>query len=526
MKMCLLLCFAATVSALHAEPAAAARPNIIVILADDMGFSDIGCYGSEIPTPNLDALAAKGVRFSQFYNTGRCCPTRASLLTGLYAHQAGIGHMNDDERLPGYRGFLTDNTVTLAEPLAQAGYLTAMTGKWHVGHDADQKPSARGFQRSLSMPAGGVYYPDSKRCNLHLNGEPIGPRDERLPKDWYSSDLFAEFGIRFIDEARKEQKPFFLYLAYVAPHFPLQADKADIDRFRGKYKEGWDALSAKRLAKQREMGLIDPSWSPAPRPDKIAAWDSLDDEKKDRFDHMMATYAAVVSRLDRSVGTLVAALKERDAFDNTLILFMSDNGGNAEAGPNGRTEGDPTKADSDWFCGQSWAHLQNTPFRLYKHHNHEGGIASPLVAHWPAGIKESRWVRAPAHVIDILPTCLDFAAGNYPESRNGKPVTPLEGVSLKPLLTGAGSLAPRPLFWEHEGNAAVRQGDLKLVRKGNRGPWELYDLKADRTELNDLAAARPEKVKELLALWRSWAKRANVQPKPGAREGESPDPRR
>jgi arylsulfatase A-like enzyme len=517
------LLWIAVAFAANAEPVPAKRPNIIVILADDMGFSDIGCYGSEIPTPNLDALAAKGVRFSQFYNTGRCCPTRASLITGLYSHQAGIGNMNEDEKLPGYRGFLTDNTVTVAEALGQSGYFTAMTGKWNVGHDAGQKPSARGFQRSLNLPAGGVYYPDSKRCDFFLNGESIGPRDERLPTNWYSTDLFADFGIRFIDEARKEQKPFFLYLAYVAPHFPLQADKADIERFRGKYKEGWDALSAKRLARQREMGLIDAAWKPAPRPQAVAAWDSLDDEKKDRFDHLMATYAAVVSRLDRSVGTLVAALKERGEFDNTLILFMSDNGGNAEYGVNGRTEGDPTKADSDWYCGQSWAYLENTPFRLFKHFNHEGGIASPLVAHWPAGIKESRWVREPAHVIDILPTCLDLAAAKYPESRDGNAATPPEGVSLKPLLTGTGTLSPRPLFWEHEGNAAVRQGDLKLVRKGKQGAWELYDLKADRTELKDLASAQPEKTKELLALWRSWAERANVQPKPGAAKAKRPN---
>jgi arylsulfatase len=404
--------------------------------------------------------------------------------------------------------------------LGKAGYFTAMTGKWHVGHAPDQRPGARGFQRSLNMPAGGVYFPDSPRCNLFLNGEAIGPRDERLPKNWYSSDLWVDYGIRFIDEARKEQKPFFLYMAYVAPHFPLQAEKADIERFRGKYQEGWDALAAKRLARQREMGLIDAAWQPAPRPDTVAAWDSLDDAAKDRYDHLMATYAAVVSRLDRSVGTLVSALKERDALDNTVILFMSDNGGNAESGPNGKSNGDPTQADSEWFCGQSWAYLENTPFRMFKHFNHEGGIASPLIAHWPAGIKaSSKFIGTPGHVIDILPTCLDLGGATYPESRNGKAVTPVAGVSLKPLLTGSGAIPSRALFWEHEGNAAVRQGDLKLVRKGGKGPWELYDLKADRTELHDLASSQPGKVEEMRKLWRGWAERAQVLPKPKAGAG-------
>ena len=254
----------------------------------------------------------------------------------------------------------------------------------------------------------------------------------------------------------------------------------------------------------------------------MAAWDSLDEAAKDRFDHMMATYAAVMSRLDRSIGNLVNALKERGELDNTVILFMSDNGGNGESGPNGRSTGDPTKASSDWFCGRSWAYLENTPFRMSKRFNHEGGIASPLIVHWSVGLKRpesgarAAFIDTPAHAIDILPTCLDLGGATYPESRNGKPVTPVEGKSLKPLFTGSGPLAPRMLFWEHEGNAAVRQGDLKLVRHGMKGAWELYDLKADRTETNNLASSQAEKAKELQVLWRSWAKRTNVIPKPGA----------
>lgn len=490
------------------------RPNIIVILVDDMGFSDIGSYGSEIPTPNLDALAAGGLRFSQFYNTGRCCPTRASLLTGLYSHQAGIGHMNVDQKLPGYRGFLTENTATIAELLAPAGYFTAMCGKWHVGHDAGVTPASRGFRRSLHLPAGGVYFPGSPRCNLHLDGQPIAPDDKQLPAAWYGTDLWTEFGIRFIDDALTEKKPFFLYLAHVAPHFPLQAEAGDIARFRGKYKEGWDAVAAKRLSRQRESGLIPTDLKPAPRAAAIAAWDSLDEAAKDRFDHIMAVYAACVWRMDQSIGTLVSALKERSILDDTVIVFMSDNGGNAESGPRGRNQGDPTKASSDWFCGESWAYLQNTPFRKSKHYNHEGGIASPLIIHWPAGIKESRWVRDPSHLIDILPTCLDLAGAGYPSTLRDKPITPAEGTSLRPLFAG-GTLPERSLFWEHEGNAAIRRGSLKLVREGNKGPWELYDLAKDRTELNDLSQTQPETASSMADSWEAWATRAQVKPRPG-----------
>jgi len=510
-----IVAFGALVS-LISPASAAEKPNIVVILVDDMGFSDIGPYGSEIPTPHLDALAEQGARFSQFYNTGRCCPTRATLLTGLYSHQAGMGWMTTDQKQPGYTGHLNDSCVTLAEVLNGAGYLTAMTGKWHVGWKFGVTPKGRGFQRSLNLPAGGVYMgSDSAKCALHLNGEPIEPDDERLPENWYGTDLWTDYGIRFIDEAIAEEKPFFLYLAHVAPHFPLQADAESIARFRGQYMEGWDALSEKRLARQREIGLISADWQPEARPEQIAAWDSLSDEEKDRFDHIMAVYAAVMHRLDQSIGDLVAALKERDQFDNTLILFMSDNGGNAEAGPNGRTVGDPTQADSNWFCGRSWAHLQNTPFREYKHYNHEGGIATPLIASWPAQIQNTgEWITEPAHLIDIMATCVDIAGASYPKTFEGREITPMQGQSLLPLLKGSGEFAKRPLYWEHEGNAALRVGDRKLVRKGINGPWELFDLAADRTEQNDLAEEHPEEVQGMVKQWRTWAQESQVLPRP------------
>lgn len=486
------------------------KPNIVVILVDDMGYSDIGCYGSEIPTPNLDELAAGGLRFTQFYNTGRCCPTRAALLTGLYSHQAGVGHMTEDKNQPGYRGRLNDQCVTLAEVLKPAGYFTAMAGKWHVGQNHGVTPWGRGFERSLNAAAGGFYFAGSDKAKLFLNGDALKDGDPRLPADWYSTDLWTTFGLKFIDEARESQRPFFLYLAHNAPHFPLQAPADAIEQFRGKYKAGWDALREQRHARQLELGLIDKSWTVAPRPIEVSDWKDVAPDEQDRFDHLMATYAACVHRMDRAIGDLVAGLKQRGVFDNTLILFMSDNGGNAESGPNGRTHGDPTKADSNWFCGQSWAFLQNTPFRRYKHFNHEGGIATPLIAHWPASIAARGELRSqPAHLIDIMATCVAVGEAKYPAEFKGQPVQPLEGRSLVPAFADQ-SIERDALYWEHEGNAAIRVGDLKLVRLGRKGAWELYDLKADRTEQHNLAAAQPQLVKDLAEKWNAWAKRAHV----------------
>ncbi len=509
----LILSAVLSIGAARSEEAAP-RPNIIVILADDMGFSDIGCYGSEIPTPNLDALAANGLRFSQFHNTGRCCPTRASLLTGLYPHQAGVGHMVEDRGAPGYQGRLNDTCVTIAEVLKPAGYFTAMSGKWHIGQNHGVTPTSRGFDRSLNAPAGGFYFPDAPRAELFLNGEKISNNDPRLPENWYSTDLWTTFGLKFIDEAIAEKKPFYLHLCENAPHFPLQAPAEDIARFRGKYKSGWGAIRDSRYAKQIELGLIDKSWAKTRRPEQVKAWNSLTDAERDRFDHIMATYAACVYRMDKAIGDLVNGLKQRGVFENTIILFMSDNGGNAEAGPDGKNEGDPATGKSNWFCGMSWAFAQNTPFRLFKHYNHEGGIASPLVVHWPKGITAKNELRdQPSHLIDIMPTCVELAGARYPETFKDKPITPMEGKSLVGAFGGK-PIQRDALYWEHEGNAAVRAGDFKLVRQGRNAPWELYQIGKDRTELHNLAASEPEKVSELTALWEAWAVRARVKPYP------------
>lgn len=491
-------------------------PNIVVILADDMGFSDLGCYGSEIKTPHLDELARGGLRFTQFYNTGRCCPTRAALLTGLYPHQAGMGHMTDDRGQDGYRGDLNDRCVTLAEVLRDAGYSTFMVGKWHVtkftapNTPAEERrnwPLQRGFDRFFGFLAGTSDYFAPKGLFVDNNER------RRVETGFYTTDAFVDEAIEFLAQ-RPKDKPFFLYTAFNAPHFPVQAPREDIARYRGTYKAGWDTLRKQRHARQIEMGVVEENWPLSPRSAKVQAWDSLSPQEQDRFDEMMAVYAACVERMDRSVGRLADSLRQEGCLDNTLIMFMSDNGGNAETGPNGVLEGDPSAAGTKSHCGESWANLQNTPFRTFKHFNHEGGIASPLVVHWPAGIPARGELRSqPAHLIDIMPTCVAVSGATYPTQRGGKSIQPMEGVSLLPAFAGQ-SLARDALFWEHEGNAAVRSGQWKLVRMHHKGPWELYTMDEDRTEQNDMARTEPERAKELRTRWESWAERAKVLPYP------------
>ena len=520
-------CFAITTVEDRLPDAALDRPNIILIMVDDMGFSDIGCYGGEIPTPHLDELANNGLKFSQFYNTGRCCPTRASLLTGLYSHQAGIGWMTADQRVDGYRGRLNDHCVTIAEVLGKAGYFTCMTGKWHVGFEHGVTPWGRGFDRSLNLPAGGLHFNDQTGfkggTKLFLNGSEVSRDDAQFDPPWYGTDLWTRQGIRFLDEADKQEQPFFWYLAHVAPHFPCMAPEETIAKYRGKYMAGWDRLRQERYERQVQSGLIDARWELESRPDAIPAWASLTDEQKRRYDDMMAIYAAMIDEVDQSVGKLVRSLRERGQLDNTLILFLSDNGGNAEAGVEGRYRGEnPGDPHSNVFIGRCWAHLNNTPFRKYKHYNHEGGTASPLIAHWPAGMSQIKelgsWIDTPAHVVDLMSTCVDLAEATYPREFSGNKINPMAGMSLKPLLTNQGVFEERPLFWEHEGNAAIRVGDLKLVREGMGGRWELFDLKADRTEQRDLAPTKPKLVTQMASRWQAWAKSVNALPKPATKK--------
>jgi arylsulfatase len=522
MTRILAFCVAALAATVLSSPAAEPppRPNILVILVDDMGYSDIGCYGSEIPTPHLDELAARGLRFTQFYNTPRCSPTRAALLTGLYSHQAGMGWLDNkvEPQSRGFYGRLLPRCVTIAEVLRTAGYFTAMSGKWHLGQQNGTPPWERGFVRSLNSRYGEVYFPkESDRPGtgmLYLNGREIRKDSPELGKDWYSTDLFVDWGLKFIDEARAEKKPFFLYLAQGAVHFPLRAPADVIAHYRGKYMQGWDKLREERHAKQIQLGIVDARWPLSPRPDDSPAWDTREPERKQRFDAIMSVYAAMVECIDRSVGTLVAGLKQRGILDDTLILFLSDNGGNAEGGPPGATRGEgPIGGPQSYvMLGMNWATLANTPFRRYKHFTHEGGISTPLIAHWPAGIpaeRRGRLEKQPGHLVDIMATAVDLADAKYPAQFQGNAILPMEGVSLRPAFEGKPLDRQQPIFWEHEGNKAVRDGKWKLVQKW-RGPWELYDMEADRTELHDLAAMHPDVTARLATAWKSWQQRAFV----------------
>ncbi len=509
-----------------------ARPNVVIILVDDMGWSDVGSYGGEISTPHLDALAARGVRFTQFYVTPRCSPSRASLLTGLYSHQAGMGHLDNviREGSPGTTGRLNGQSVTIAEVLRESGYFTAMAGKWHLGQQNGSPPWERGFDRVLNIRAGGIFFPNqnfqgddlTKRGQepLYLDGKPIERDAPLLGRQWYTTFLWTDFGLKFVDEARAAKKPFFLYLPHNAPHFPLMAPAELIAKYRGKYKAGWDRLREARYRRQIKMGVIDRRWPLSPREPESPAWDSLSDDSKDRFDHLMAVYAAMIEAIDTSVGMLVEGLEARGMLDDTLILFLSDNGGNAESGPDGRFNGDPPGGpNSNLYLGMNWAALTTTPFRRFKHFTHEGGIASPLIAHWPRGIpqnRRNRLERQPGHLIDVMATIVDVTGAAYPREFKGRTIQAMEGVSLRPAFTGGRITRPQSIFFEHEGNRAIRSGRWKLVSRYPDG-WELYDMTADRVERNDLAAHHPALVDTLAAEWETWAKRANVDPWTGPR---------
>jgi len=518
-------------------------------MADDMGYSDIGCYGGEIQTPNLDALAAKGVRFTQFYNTARCCPTRAALLTGLYPHQAGVGHMMDDRNHDGYRGNLNQHCRTIAEVLKPAGYATYMSGKWHVTrHIAPEGPKfnwplQRGFDRFFGTihGAGSFYDPNS----LTRDNTQIPPDSD----DFYYTDAINDHAVKFISEHKAKQgsQPFFLYIAHTAPHWPMHAKPQDIAKYKGRYNQGWDALRQERHQRMIQMGLVKKEWPLTERDKAAPAWDETSD--KEWHVRRMEVYAAMVDSMDQGIGRVIAALKQTGHYDNTLILFLADNGGCAEEnGSKGPIRPDPTQevvlqpmepgelqkamvpartrdgrpvrqgegvmpgpADTYVAYGLPWANASNTPFRWYKKWDHEGGIATPLIAHWPDVITNGGAITgAMGHVIDLMATCVDVAGASYPTRFNGHDILPLEGRSLAPVFLSGSRDGHPSLCWEHFGNRAIRQGQWKLVAEKD-GPWELYDMEADRTELNDLAGTNPERVRELETAWTQWAKRVYVR---------------
>ncbi|QDV33309.1 arylsulfatase [Tautonia plasticadhaerens] len=508
----------------------ARRPNLVIIMADDMGFSDIGCFGGEIRTPNLDALARAGLRFTQFYNTSRCCPTRASLLTGLYPHQAGVGHMMEDRGIPGYRGDLNRSSVTIAEVLKPSGYATLMAGKWHVcrpDRAEENGPIARGFDRHYGTihGAGSFYDPVS----LQLDGEPIAPEGD----DYYYTDAIGSYASQFIREA-PDDRPLFAYVALTAPHWPLHAPAEAIASYSGRYDEGWDVLRSERHRRMIDLGVVEGHWPLTPRDEEAPAWDEVPEVDRPWFSRRMEVYAAQVELMDRNVGRIVEALREDGRLEETLILFLADNGGCAEElGPSShalyipettrdgrpvlqgnRRDLTPGPADTYQSYGLPWANASNTPFRRSKHWVHEGGISTPLIAHWPSGIPEGlggSLLPTPGHLIDLMATCVDLGGARYPASFAGQSITPMAGKSLAPALQSGDREPHDAIFWEHEGNRAVRRGDWKLVSR-HPGPWELYDLAADRTESDDLADRHPDVVAELSSLYDDWASRSAVVP--------------
>lgn len=585
MKRILTLLTALLLLPLSALHAAANKPNILIILADDLGWSDLGCYGGEIRTPNLDSLAAGGLRFTQFYTSTRCCPSRASLLTGLYPHQAGIGLMTSDqaakypgagdkgEAFPGYRGALNANCVTIAQVLKPTGYRTAAAGKWHVGNS--EPPTKRGFDDFYGFVGG--YGVDSWEPRMMKRLPEGRPQRSYQPGEFFATDAITDHALDFLADMRKAGAPWLLYVGYQAPHFPVQSKREDMTGYPEIYARGWDKIREQRLTKQKKIGLLPESTALTPR-SKIThpvasrrlgswtddgnnpAWDSLPADRRADLAQRMAVFAGMVTGMDRNIGRLIADLRASGQLDNTLILFLSDNGACAEwepfgfemlptpnpvpgTGINQGTQALPNKlycgdelatmgqAGSFPSYGSGWANACNTPWRLYKHYGHEGGIGTPLIAHWPAAVGKDkdngRFVREPAHLIDLMATCVDITGAKYPAEWIGKKILPMEGVSLRPLLAASAgnpaSLPPRLLAWEHEGNRAIREGQWKLVSLAT-APWELYDMESDRVEMNNLAASQPERVKDMSAKWEVWAKRTNVLPRPEAPPAANPKP--
>ncbi len=505
------------------------KPNIILILVDDLGYSDLGCYGSEINTPNLDKMAANGLRYTNFYNTARCCPTRASLLTGLYAHQTGLGWMtSQDQGFDGYRGQLNNNCVTIAEVLKTSGYSTFALGKWHVSLDADCEenspqnnwPLQRGFDKFFGFLKGASDYfnPDY----LYSGNKHIRPT-----KNMYLTDAISDTASKFIDAHFEINKnPFFMYLAYNAPHFPLHAKPEDIAKYEKKYLAGWDVIRKGRFEKMKKIGLISKDEILSPKHANVEDWNTLSPEKQKEMAKRMAIYAAQIDCIDEGIGKIIETLKRKGKLENTIIMFVSDNGGCAEPVSKASKEfADLGTTKSYESYGHQWANVSNTPFRIYKRDTHEGGIATPMIVHWPNGIKEKGKFRNQlGHVIDFLPTVLELTNAVYPTKNKGNEVFPYQGGSLIPTFTN-NKQKSRTLYFEHIANRGLIENDWKIVCTGTREkpfitPWELFNLKNDRVEMNNLAEKYPEKLEQLSKKWDEWANKNNVLPIDG-RGGEN-----
>ena len=479
-----LLLVALTLSAAVKPGVAADAPNVLLILVDDMGWSDLGCYGSEIATPTLDHLAQEGIRFTQFYNTAKCAETRATLLSGLYHPEVGIAQLQ--------------NCWTLADAMRGAGYFTIMTGKWHLSGE----PTEHGFDRYFGHLSGATDFFAGDNT-FRLNGAKFNVPAE----GFYTTDADTDYALQFLQEARAADKPFFCYIAYNAPHYPLQAPKKDVEKYLGKYMVGWDRLREQRYERQQSLGLLRAGWELTPRPEDVPAWDTLSADAQKAQDLRMATYAAMIDRVDRNIGRLVEDLQQHGELENTLILFMSDNGA-CPFDRNHHLEKMPWEAGSHYTYDKGWAHACNTPWREYKRNQHEGGISSPMVAHWPTGIRRERGsiTHEVGHLVDIMPTLLELTGIEYPPSFDGEDLLPLRGRSLLPVLAGDEGGQRDALYfdWSNQ-HHAVRMGDWKLVAK-DRGAWELYDIGADRSELRDLVAEQPDRAAAMRRAWEEWAR--------------------
>ena len=530
MKLCfrtivsLLVVGLSSCSAQSAQPTD--QPNIILILADDMGYSDIGCFGSEIRTPHLDRLAAEGVRLSSFYNNARCCPSRAALLTGRYPHQAGVGAMTDtDIPIPEYQGYFNEPTVTIADVLREAGYATYLSGKWHVGEEPEHWPLAHGFDRCFSLIQGAASYfdfrpyrnerwPPGNDLTVVRNNEPVDLGDT----SFYATDLYTDEALRLLEEHNSE-KPFFLYLSYTAPHWPLHALPEDIAKYGDAYQVGWEAIRQARYERLQALGLISETTKLSGKNPAERDWGKLSKEERQQETRLMAVYAAMVDRLDQNIGRLLDSLEAIGQLENTVIFFLSDNGGSTAGSLTGgkyaHPRFDPAAAPgtpaSFTGYGKSWANVSNTPFRYFKTDTYEGGIASPFVAWYPKRFKENHIAEATTHIVDLMPTIAELTGTAYPDTLNDRVIQPTEGTSLVSVLSGEENLPDRPLYFEHMGNAGVIEENWKLVRSHNQD-WELYNLAEDRSETNDLATEFPNQLNSLRRKYEQWAKKNQVLP--------------
>ena len=505
------------------------KPNILLLLADDMGYSDLGCFGGEITTPNLDQLAANGIRFTHFYNAARCCPTRASLLTGLYPHQAGMGGMVKHQPTDtgyAYQGYLNKTCLTIAEALKPAGYRSYISGKWHVGEFKGTWPLDRGFDRYYGLISGVMNY-----WNIHKGKNKTIKRtflrdneiiNDEIQGGIYATNAYTEEAIHFLNTHFEENadQPFFLYLAHQAPHWPIHAPDSMIRKYIPLYQSGWDTLRKDRLHRMKSLGIIPKDQALSPIDSLSADWKQLTEAQKDTMVQKMATYAAMIDIMDQNIGRVVNQLKNLDAFENTLILFLSDNGASHESGPLGHNfrpdlTGPIGSEDSYHSYGLSWANASNTPYRKFKSTTFEGGTSTPMIMHWGAGISEKGVIKnTRAHIIDLLPTFLELAQTTYPKTYNEHKIQPLEGKSLVPILQNSTQEIrneTEPLFWEHEGNKAVLKGPWKIVQRSKNPYWSLYNIQNDRIEMEDLSDQFPKIKSELIAEYESWAKRVKVQ---------------